>query len=90
MIVVNIIAFTLVLIGAINWGLIGIFDWNLVTAIFGAGLTIGSRIVYILVFAASLWLIFYAIYSMGRVSLNPMDENLRSNKTQKESKDTLR
>lgn len=75
MIIVNIIAFCLVLIGAINWGLIGIFDWNLVTAIFGAGLTVGSRIIYILVFVAALWLIFYAIYGMGRISLNPMDEN---------------
>lgn len=84
MIIVNIIAFALVLIGAINWGLIGIFDWNLVTAIFGAGLTIGSRIIYILVFVASLWLIFYAIYSMGRLSLNPMDENLKLKKGQKD------
>ena len=74
MIIVNLVAFCLTLIGAINWGLIGIFDWNLVTAIFGAGLTVGSRIVYILVFIAALWLIFYAIYGMGRISVNPMDE----------------
>lgn len=69
MIIVNIIAFILVLIGALNWGLIGIFDWNLVTAIFGVGLTVGARIIYILVFLASLWLIFYAIYSMGRIDM---------------------
>lgn len=69
MIIANIIAFVLVLIGAINWGLIGIFDWNLVTAIFGAGLTVGARIIYILVFVAALWLIFYAIYSMGRIDM---------------------
>lgn len=69
MIIANIIAFVLVLIGAINWGLIGIFDWNLVTAIFGAGLTVGARIIYILVFLAALWLIFYAIYSMGRIDM---------------------
>lgn len=69
MIIANIIAFVLVLIGAINWGLVGIFDWNLVTAIFGAGLTVGARIIYILVFVAALWLIFYAIYSMGRIDM---------------------
>ena len=69
MIIANIIAFILVLIGALNWGLIGIFDWNLVTAIFGAGLTVGARIIYILVFIAALWLIFYAIYSMGRIDM---------------------
>lgn len=89
MIIVNIIAFCLVLIGAINWGLIGIFDWNLVTAIFGAGLTVGSRIIYILVFVAALWLIFYAIYGMGRISLNPMDENQKKS-NDKTNQDALK
>lgn len=77
MIIANIIAFSLVLIGAINWGLIGIFNWNLVSAIFGAGLNAGSRIIYILVFVAALWLIFYAIYSMGKI-----DMVMRKNKDQ--------
>lgn len=66
--VLNIISFILVLAGALNWGLIGIFNWNLVEAIFG-GYNIGSIIVYILVFVASLWLIFYSIYSMGRIDM---------------------
>ena len=39
---------TLVIIGAINWGLIGLLDFNLVEAIFGASSVI-SRIVYSLV-----------------------------------------
>ena len=30
------IALTLVIIGAVNWGLIGFFDWNLVAALFGS------------------------------------------------------
>ena len=66
--ILNIISFILVLVGALNWGLIGIFNWNMVNAIFG-GFNVGSRIVYILVFIASLWLIFYAIYSRGRVNM---------------------
>ena len=41
-------ALILVVIGGLNWGLVGIFDWNLVQAIFGDG-TILSRIIYILV-----------------------------------------
>lgn len=69
-VIINIISFIIVLIGAINWGLIGIFDWNLVTAIFG-GFNVGSRIVYCLVFAAALWLIFYSIYSMGLIDMRP-------------------
>lgn len=36
------------IIGAINWGLIGLLDFNLVDALFGTG-SILSRIVYILV-----------------------------------------
>lgn len=36
------------IIGAINWGLIGFFDFNLVDTIFGTG-SLLSRIVYILV-----------------------------------------
>ena len=36
------------IIGAINWGLIGIFDFNLVTAIFGNS-SILSRIIYTIV-----------------------------------------
>jgi uncharacterized membrane protein YuzA (DUF378 family) len=30
------IGFTLVLVGALNWGLIGLFNYNLVTALFGS------------------------------------------------------
>ena len=36
------------LIGALNWGLVGIFEFNLVTAIFGDG-SVGARIVYAIV-----------------------------------------
>lgn len=42
------VALVFTIIGAIVWGLIGIFDFNLVTFIFGNG-TILSRIVYIIV-----------------------------------------
>ncbi|CAM5196854.1 hypothetical protein UACE39S_02347 [Ureibacillus acetophenoni] len=47
------IALTLVIIGAINWGLIGLFDFNLVAAIFGED-TFASNVVYALVGLAGL------------------------------------
>lgn len=47
------VAIVLIIIGGINWGLVGFFDWNLVDAIFGEG-SIGSRIVYGLVGIAAL------------------------------------
>lgn len=46
-------ALILTLIGAINWGLIGIFDFNLVAAIFG-DMTVAARIVYALVGIAAI------------------------------------
>ena len=67
MIVVNYIAFILLALGGLNWGLIGLFNFNLVTAIFGSERSIGSRIIYILVFIAMLWLIFSIIYSNGYI-----------------------
>jgi len=46
-------AYTLVLIGALNWGLVGLFGLNLVAAIFG-DMTILARIVYTLVGAGAI------------------------------------
>ncbi|MBQ8892207.1 MAG: DUF378 domain-containing protein [Bacilli bacterium] len=42
------VALVITIIGAINWGLIGIFDFNLVDAIFGVGSAL-SRLIYALV-----------------------------------------
>ncbi len=54
--VIDTIALILVIIGAIVWGLIGIFNFNLVDAIFGE-MSIVSRIIYILVGISGLWAI---------------------------------
>ena len=48
-------ALLLVIIGALNWGLVGLFSWNLVAAIFGE-MTFLSRLIYILVGASAIWL----------------------------------
>ncbi len=53
------IAFVLVVIGAINWGLVGIAGFNLVDFIFG-GITIVTKIVYILVGISGIVLIYSA------------------------------
>ena len=52
--VIDKIALILVIIGAINWGLIGIFNFNLVDTIFGVASVI-SKIIYILVGISGLW-----------------------------------
>ena len=51
------IALLLVIIGAVNWGLIGIFQFDLVASIFGGQAAVISRIIYTLVGAAGLWCI---------------------------------
>lgn len=53
----NIVAMILVIIGAINWGLIGFFQFDLVAAIFGGQNAVVSRIIYALVGLAGLWCI---------------------------------
>ena len=50
----EIIALTLTIIGAITWGLIGLFDFNLVALIFGGAKSMLTKIVYILVGIAGL------------------------------------
>ena len=51
------IALLLVIIGAINWALIGVFQFDLVAYLFGGQGAIISRIIYTLVGAAGLWCI---------------------------------
>ena len=51
------IVYALVIIGALNWGLVGLLDYDLVAALFGAASTI-SRIVYSLVGLSALWMLF--------------------------------
>jgi uncharacterized membrane protein YuzA (DUF378 family) len=53
------VAIILVVIGAINWGLVGLFNFNLVAAIFGP-LTVVSRIIYVLVGLSGLYLLYVA------------------------------
>ena len=52
---IKIIAIILVIIGGLNWGLVGLFNFDLVAAIFGA-MTVISRIVYTLVGLSAVYL----------------------------------
>jgi len=50
----NILTLVLVIVGGLNWGLVGLFKFDLVAAIFGGG-SVLSRLVYILVGMAAAW-----------------------------------
>lgn len=60
----DIIALILVIIGAINWGLIGFFRFDLVAAIFGGQLATFSRVIYAIVGLAGIWGI-YLLFKRG-------------------------
>lgn len=51
---VDAIAYALLLIGALNWGMVGFFDFNVVGAIFG-DITLLSRFIYALVGLAAIY-----------------------------------
>ena len=53
----DMLALILSIIGSINWGLVGIFKFDLVAWIFGGQTAIVSRIIYALVGLAGLWCI---------------------------------
>lgn len=56
--IINAIALTIVIIGAVNWGLIGFFGFDLVAALFG-DMSGFSRVVYALVGLAGLYSILF-------------------------------
>ena len=58
--VIGWISLILVIIGGLNWGLIGLFSYNLVAALVGAW-PVAERIIYILVGLGSLFMIYKVI-----------------------------
>ena len=55
--IINKIALALVIIGALNWGLVGLFSFDLVAWIGGGMESVLSRIIYIAVALAGVWCI---------------------------------
>ena len=51
----NLVTLALVIIGGINWGLVGIAQFDLVAAIFGGQNALLARVVYVLVGLSAIW-----------------------------------
>lgn len=64
--VLHLLTLALVIVGGVNWGLVGAFGFDLVAAMLGADTAL-TRLVYIVVGAAALW------------QLVPLVQGLRSN-----------
>ena len=69
MVIANLISYILVLLGAVNWGLYGIFNFNLVSAIFMGPRSVGSIIVYSIILLAAILLIISPIITNGALKL---------------------
>lgn len=52
--ILNVITLILLIVGGLNWGLVGLFDFDLVAALFGE-MSALSRVVYVLVGLSALW-----------------------------------
>ena len=79
MIIANWIAYILVLTGALNWGLVGIFQFNLVQWI-TMGFNGWSIAIYILVLLAAIWLIISVIMAKGALILCSSYERRKNSK----------
>jgi uncharacterized protein len=61
-------AITLTIIGALNWGIVGLFKFNLVDTLFGSyNTSLVSRVIYALVGISGLYLIYTASKMSNRV-----------------------
>lgn len=74
----------LAIVGALNWGLVGFFDWDLVRAIFGGETSTPasaiSRVIYALVGLAGLGLLFLAprLRAVGTAASPPAHAEARA------------
>ena len=73
MIIANIVALSIMIFGCINWFLVGVLSWNLVTWIFGIGVV--TRILYAIVGLAGIWMLIQLI--MRRSRLFNRDPNVK-------------
>jgi uncharacterized membrane protein YuzA (DUF378 family) len=66
----NLITLLLIIIGGLNWLLVGLFQFDLVAALFGGETALLSRIVYVLVGISALYQLipFFRAMSVGEIA----------------------
>ena len=65
MAIITLVATIIAIVGCVNWFLVGVFTFNLVTMLVGAG--IFARIIYAIVGIAGFWLIYILVIRKGRL-----------------------
>ena len=79
MVIANYIAYILTLIGALNWGLVGIFDFDLVTFICMGYRNGWAIAIYVLIALSAIWLIISTIISKGMLDLGCKNKEEKEN-----------
>lgn len=74
MIITNIIALCVLILGSINWLLVGVFSFNLLTWIFGIGVFV--RVLYAIVGLAGIWMLIQLL--VRREKLFSKDETMQT------------
>ena len=57
--IIGLIAYILVILGALNWGMVGVFNLDVIARLFGPG-SLGAKIVYILIGVAAIVMLVLA------------------------------
>ncbi len=65
---ITVISLILTIIGGLNWLLVGLFNFNLVSWVFAGNLYFIARIIYALVGIASIWVAFYLVTHFRAIS----------------------
>ncbi len=65
----RIVAFILMILGGVNWLMIGGLQYDFVAGIFGLQSNIFSRIVYLIIGIASLYILVVTVFNKGRLKL---------------------
>ncbi len=63
------IAFGLTCLGGVNWLMIGALQYDFIAGLFGTQANIFSRIIYIIIGVASVYILFVTLFSKGRLKL---------------------
>ena len=68
--IINKIALVLSIIGSLNWGLVGLFSFDLVAWICGGATSVLARIIYVIVALAGIWCISLLFKSNDEIAEN--------------------
>ena len=73
--IINKIALIIAIIGTLNWGLVGLFSFDLVAWICGGATTVLARIIYVIVALAGVWCISLLFRTEDEEGLNKSEHH---------------